>query len=290
MAMTETAQDLTSMTPSLPLPDTRPGSIFWRTLRDNVSGVIGWGVGFSILIGVATVLYPLLDQSNAIFTVLDGLGVLDFLTEGRDIESLTGFPGYLSLQVISWVPMILSIYLVPQAIAAIALEERQGTLDILLSTPISRWRFLLEKTLAVGASLLGILALMWVGMLVSTTLLIDVQLEPVNMLSSVWHVLPISLVIFTGTLLLSVTIRDHRRAGGIAALLLLVNYFVRNLGNFITSDVLERIKPFSIFFYYRSVPALGEGFQWWADVRLLTLAVILFALCILAFQRRDLGV
>lgn len=290
MVMTETAQDLSTIPASLSLPDTRTGVIFWRTLRDNLSGVMGWGVGFSVLITVATVLYPLLDQSNAIFTVLNGLGVLDFLTEGRDIESLTNFPGYLALQVISWVPIILSIYLVPQAIAAIALEERQGTLDILLSTPISRWRFLLEKSLAVVVSLLGILSLTGIGMWISSALLNDVSLDVNNIISSMWHVVPVSLVIFTGTLLLSVIIRDHRKAGGFASLLLLVNYFTRNLGNFVTSDVLESIKPFSIFYYYRSVPALGEGFQWWADVRLLALAGVLFVLCVMAFQRRDLGV
>lgn len=275
---------------ALALPDTRPGVVFRHTLRDNLPGIVAWGLGYSALIALATVLYPLLDEGNTIFNVLNGFGLLDSLVAGRSLEDITGFPGYLALQAMGWGPLIFSIYLIPQALRAVAVEERQGTLDILLSTPISRWRFLAEKALAIVVSLVSILAIMWLAMLVSTRLLAHVDLDPLHMVASVWHLVPISLSILGGTLLLSLILRDHRRAGMIAALWVMGSYFTRSLSDMVASPLLDTIKQVSIFSYYRSVAALGQGFQWDADVVLLSLAAILFGLAFLAFQRRDLGV
>ncbi len=287
--MTETAHDLAALS-SLPVPDTRPGVVFWRTLRDNVPGALAWGLGYSVLIMVATVLYPLLDESNTVFTVLNGLGLLDTLAAGRNLEDVTGFAGYLALQAMSWGPLILAIYMIPQGLRAVAYEERQGTLDIVLSTPISRWRFLTEKTLAIVGSLTLILGIIWVTMLVSTQVFVDTDLDLGNTIASVWHLVPISLVELTLVLLLSVSLRDSRQAGGAAALIVMSSYFVRILSDMTPTDLLLTVRHFSMFSYYRSVAALGQGFQWREDMVLLLVAAVLFTLALIAFQRRDIGV
>ena len=287
--MTETAQDIPSIT-ALSLPDTRPGTIFLRSLRDNLPGVIAWGLGYSALIALAALLYPLLNESNTLFTLLDGFGLLDNVFAVGDLDDLTGFPGYLALQAMGWGPLVFSVYLIPQALRAVVVEERQGTLDILLSTPISRWRFLTEKTLAIIASFIGILGIMLLAMLVSSRLLARVDLPPINMIASVWHLLPISLTILMGTLLLSLALRNHRQAGALAAFFIMGSYFARSLSNLVSSDVLDAVNTVSIFSYYRSVAALAEGFQWGFDLLLLAAAAVLFTLSIVAFQRRDLGV
>lgn len=288
--MADMTQDLTKIS-SLPLlSDTRPGVVFWRAFRDALPGALSWGVGYGVVIAAATLLYPLLDESNTIFTVLNGLGALQFLSVGRSIETLTSFPGYLALQTMSWGPLILAVYLIPQALRAIAQEERQGTLDILLSTPISRWRFLVEKTLAVMASLAVLLLIVWVSMLLSTATVADVQLDLRNTVASVWHLVPISLVMTSLTLLLSVMLRDSRRAGPVAAMIIIGSDFLRIMSDMVPNPVLDVLKPFSMFSYYRSVAALSEGFQWDYDVVLLVTAAVLFILALAAFQRRDLGV
>ena len=287
--MTESAQDLPTFA-SLPLLDTRSGVVFWRTLRDNVPGAVAWGLGYGALLIAATVLYPLLDESNTVFTVLNGLGIMSFLSVGRSVDALTGFEGYLALQTLSWGPMILSVYLIPQAMRAVAQEERQGTLDILLSTPISRWRFLVEKLLAICVSLLIILCVMGLCLLVSVTLVGEVVLDAGHAVAGLWHLFPISMVILLATLLLSMALRESRHAGPLAATLVMVSYFARIMSDLTPHPLLEAVKPFSIFSYYRSIAALSEGFQWHYDVVLLTTAVVLFGLALWAFNRRDLGV
>jgi ABC-2 type transport system permease protein len=287
--MTDTTQEFSTLT-SLPLLDTRSGVVFWRTVRDNFPGAVAWGLGYGALLIAATVLYPLLDKSNTVFTVLNGLGIMSFLSVGRGVEMLTGFEGYLALQTLSWGPMILSVYLIPQAMRAVALEERQGTLDILLSTPISRWRFLVEKLVAIIVSLLIILSVMGLCMLIGVILVGEVTLDPGHAVAGLWHLIPISLVILLATLLLSMALRESRHAGPLAAMLVIVSYFARIMSDLTPHPLLEAIKPFSMFSYYRSIAALSEGFQWNYDVVLLTAAAVLFGLTLLAFHRRDLGV
>jgi ABC-2 type transport system permease protein len=287
--MTESAQDLSTLT-SLPLLDTRTGVVFWRTVRDNFPGAVAWGLGYGLLLIAATVLYPLLDESNTVFTVLNGLGLMSFLSVGRGVDALTGFAGYLALQTFSFAPFIFSVYLIPQAMRAVAQEERQGTLDILLSTPISRWRFLVEKLLAIILSLLVILCVMGLCLLIGVLLVHEVQLDPGHAVAGLWHMIPISLVILLVTLVLSMTLRDSRRAGPLAATLVMVSYFARIMSDLTPHPFLEAIKPFSMFSYYRSVAVLSGGFQWNYDLVLLTSAAVLFGLALWAFQRRDLGV
>ena len=93
-----------------------------------------------------------------------------------------------------------------------------------------------------------------------------------------------------GTLLLSLALHNHRRAGALAAFVIMGSYFARSLSNLVSSNVLDAVNTVSIFSYYRSVAALSEGFQWGFDLLLLAVAAVLFALSVVAFQRRDLGV
>ena len=125
-------------------------------------------------------------------------------------------------------------------------------------------------------------------MMASAHVLVKVDLDVTLAVASVWHLLPISLVTLTTTLLLGAVLRDNRRAGPLTAMLLIASYFVRAMSNMTSHPVVEAIKPFSIFSYYRSVAAMVEGFQWDYDVVLLLTAAVLFALALIAFQRRDL--
>ena len=75
--MTETSEPLSTaeyvavnLEPTLLAP---PGAIFSQTLRDNLPGVLAWGLGYSALIGLVTLLYPILEENN---TLLGGHSAL----------------------------------------------------------------------------------------------------------------------------------------------------------------------------------------------------------------------
>lgn len=270
----------------------RPGVIFWRALRDNIPGILAWGGGYGGLLLFVVLLFPALQSNDTLVGIVRSLGLLGVADNGYiTIDALMSFPGYIALEALSWAPIILSIYLIPQALGAVLREEERGTLDILLSTPLPRWRLLTEKMLAIIVSLACILALMWVILVISVGLVDGVELPLMNALAGVWHVLPISLAIAAFGVLISVSVANSRAAAGWIALALMTSYFLRTISDLMYEvDWLLTLKQLSIFAYYRSIAALSTGFQWPYDAAMLALAGVFFALALWQFQHRDVGV
>lgn len=294
--MTETTEALSTaeyvavnLQPTLLAP---PGAIFRQTLRDNLTGIIGWGLGYSALIVLVTVLYPILQENNTLLGIARGLGLMGIANNSAiNLQTMTSFAGYIAFQATGWAPLVLSIYMIPQALNAVAREEERGTLDILLSTPLPRWRLLAEKVLAMVVSLCGILLVMWIALVFSTRLVgvEDFTLEHAT--AGIWHILPLSLLIGCATLLISVSIRNTRSAGWLAALVVLLSYFVRAITDLVPNvPLLHELRVLSPFVYYRSLMVLSSGFQWECDLLLLGVAVLLLALAFWQFNRRDIGV
>ena len=272
-------------------PGLLPGIVFRRTLIDNLMGIVAWGVGYSVLIVSVVILYPILEENNMLFSVLSGLGLLDILTANYPIDPsmLTTFPGYLAFEALGWGPVIFAAYLIPQTLGAVMAEEKRGTLDLLLSTPITRWQLITEKTLAIVVSLGLILSMMLATLLVSTRLSGEVELGAMQALAGIWHILPISLVVIAVTLLLSVTVYNPRTAGSLAALFIIVSYFVRSMSDMVQLPLLDLLRRFSVFHYYSSISTMIDGVNWRNDLGLMLLALVIFGLALFRFQRRDLG-
>jgi ABC-2 type transport system permease protein len=274
-----------------PALETRTGAVFARTLRDNVPNILAWGLGYALFIAIVTILYPALQKNNTLLGIVNSLGLLGAGRGTLKLSTVTSFPGYLSFEALGLAPLVLAIYLIPQALGIVSREEERGTLDLLLSTPISRWRYLTEKVLAIVVSLAAVLLIMGLSLVISVALIDEVDLPLLNALAGIWAIFPISLVILMSTLLISVLVRPGRTPGGLAALFVIVSYFTRALAD-VTPGVpwLETARDVSIFNYYRSITTLSEGFQPSYDLILFAVAAALFALALWQFQRRDVGV
>ncbi len=272
--------------------DTRPGAIFRRVLLDILPGIAGWAFGYSMLLVVVTVLYPELEQTGALLNVLNGLGLLDAFTNATtaDVTAVTTFPGYLGVQALGWAPTLLSVFLIPQTINAIMGEEQRGTLDILLSTPIPRWRLLLEKVAAVVVALALILLVMFATLSIAINVVPDVDMTVAQAAAGMWHVFPITCCIIGVTLLLSVTLRSTRTVGGLASLFVIGNLFFRTIADIGGTDFLNQVRKLSLYDYYSAVDAMVNRIPWQTDLLLLASALVLFAASVWQFNRRDIGV
>jgi len=277
---------------SQPLGAPRPGTIFARALLDALPSIITWSVGYSVLLCAVVVLYPILEENNTLVGVLSGLGLLDAITnnESIDTRALGTFPGYLALEALAWGPLLLSMYVVPQTLRHTIGEEKNGTLDLLLSTPLPRWRFLVEKTLSVLVGLSAVLLVMWSVLIVSTNLVDGSELTLRQATAGIVHLLPVLLVTLGLTVLLTTLLRDPRTIAGIVALFLLSSFFISSLADATGSPPLEFISIVSIFHYYSSITAMLDGIQPVHDLGLSLVGVVFFLLALVAFQRRDLGV
>lgn len=261
-----------------------------QSLKENAGGIVVWGVGYSVLIFAVTLLYPVLQENSTLLNILNGIGFMDTMTENTRIETdmLATYPGYMAFQALGWAPLIFAVYLIPQGIRAIMGEESRGTLALVLSTPMPRWQFFIERALAVIASQMLILLIMWGTFYFGAFLVSGAEVTFWQTIRGIIHILPITLVFFSLTLLFSVTLRNPRNAAGLVAMFVLVNYFVRSLADLTDVAVLNFFHQFSLFAYYSSIATMIDGTRITVDLTMLGISLVLFGAALVAFQRRDL--
>ncbi len=262
-------------------------NLFLKTVRDLRGQIWGWGIGAGAMGLMVILLYPAFkDQMGAFIALLDKYPPALTAFFG-DITRMTDLPGWLNVEFFTWMPPILAIFAIGAGSGLIAGEEEKGTLDLLLSHPIRRWRVVTEKFLAFIVATLLILALTAACFLVGAIIIGETG-ELGTPVVATFNVAPILLVSGALSLLTSVLLRSRRLAVGLAAVVVIGSWFVNSLGNVV--DVLKPYQPLTLFHYYRSDKVLTQGMDWGNVGVLLGLTALLFVIALLAFQRRDIAV
>ena len=111
----------------------------------------------------------------------------------------------------------------------------------------------------------------------------DVDLSPKSTAAAVLNMWPVCLLF--GGLAMLCSAAFHRRALAIAvpAFALFATYLLDTVGR--ASDDLEKLRPWSAFYYYGS--AIEDGIDWANFFGLAGVALVLMVLAAILFQRRD---
>jgi ABC-2 type transport system permease protein len=257
-------------------------------LRSRRTAVIGWGLGLAIFAVYVIVLYPDLAPSMAAFNLED---IPAYQALG-DITEIATFVGFVSVEVMLWLPIVLAIYAIVNATGTLAGEEDNGTLELTMSLPIRRWQIVLTKALALGVTLL--LILLVVGLAAAATFsymgdkLVDPGIEAADLALGVLGTWPVVMFFAMLALFLGAYLPSRRMAAMTTTVILIASYFANNLAAF--SDFLDRLRPIYPFNYYDGRALLTEG-PWTADnFLLLGLAALFLVLAVVSFQRRDVTV
>lgn len=266
---------------------TNNGVIFRRALRDSRSAVFWWGVvgaGMALLI---VLIFPSMEAELGMYSEMIQSPIVQGLL--GDIPDITSAAGFVSAEFFSWMPVVFSIYAVVAGLAIVSGEEMRGTLDILLSVPIPRWRVVAEKFAALVLGLLGILAVTLVGFLIGLVLVPQLDIPPLMLVAAVFNMLPLLLVTAAMTLLLTTALRSRGRAMGLVVAIMVASYFISTLAGLAT-EALSTVKYLSYWHYYDGYGPLFEGIQWGDFALLLVVAAVMFAASVWFFERRDLAV
>lgn len=262
-------------------------NLFAKTLRDLRGQILGWGIGAGLLGWMVTFLYPSFkDQTAALTEMLKGYpaALTGFF---GDFTKLSTYPGWLNIELFSYGPPILAIFAVVVGTGLIAGEEEKGTLDLLLSHPIRRWRAVTEKFAAFVVATVLITVLIAI-FFVSGSMMIGETSQLDRITLATMNIVPVTLAGGALALMASVLFRSRRLANAVALVVIIGSYFMESLGK--TVDALEPYRPIALFHYYDSTAALFGSIKWGDIGILLALTAIFFVISLLAFQRRDIAV
>lgn len=269
-------------------------NVVLKTLRDKRRAMVGW---LLVMTGMSLIyaLYwpymrdnPFLGQMMISYLQSFPSGLVEAFIGSNISLFSTNAEAFLDAELFFlFVPLAFILFGASFGSDAIAGEEDRGTLDLLLSNPVSRGRIVLEKFVALVTYtfLLGaILEVELVGASVATNTTISLfRLTDVTL-----SVILLSLVFGSMALALGCIGLGPGMSTGVAMSLGVASYFVNALAT--TFVNLQPYRKYSPFFYYIQADPLMNGLNVGDATVLLALIVVILSIALLAFRRRDISV
>ena len=261
-------------------------AILTKVLGDRRRAIIGNSVGLIALIAWLGALFPILRRSDAFVQMIERFPPELSSVFGLEPGTFLTAAGFISAELYSlFAPLLILIFVIGAATSEVAAEERDGLMDMLLSTPAPRGRILLSKAVGVALSTLVLVGVITAALLVVSPIF-DMGLSVVGVLAagvSLWL-----LGILFGSVALLVGSFSGRTAvaGGVTALVAVLAWFVNGFAGLYSW--LEAPSAASPFTWYLEPNPLIEGFTT-GHLWLAVTTVALTAAAVLLFLRRDIA-
>jgi ABC-2 type transport system permease protein len=209
---------------------------------------------------------------------------------GLDIYSIKGF---LCMELFSSLTIYIIIYFIIQYAGAFSSEVEDKTIEIILSTPMSRQRFFVSRYLSwVAMNLVMIVS--WIIFIYGGVLILesvfgfsDADVSLGDVVRAMILFLPFMLSVQGFCMLISVMTKNSKKAYGISFGIYFGMYFLHILAQF--SERLAFMKHLTIFHYWNYRSIFIDGVVLWGHIALLIiLSAILFIAGAVVFERKDL--
>ncbi|MFP4142434.1 MAG: ABC transporter permease [Thermoplasmata archaeon] len=198
--------------------------------------------------------------------------------------------GFLSILWSTWWVLLIGLYISYVSVKMISRDYEENRMDILLSKPISRKQYLLEKFSVISIYTLFLLTMVgWV--LIGTVYYVGEldSVSPVGLMLSSLLSWPVFLVMISVSILTTVFLESSRKAMGISFLFVLIQYGINMVGDM--TESLEYVKPYTIINYWDYEAALyGKALGYFDTNFLLCLTALLVVLALVLFEKKDIPV
>ena len=206
---------------------------------------------------------------------------------GGDLEYASTPEGWLGIELYGlMLPVILSIVGVIAGASVIGNEENDGTLELLLASPISRFTLLVQKYLAAASQMLIIAFSVWIGIFIGT-LLFPFDVSLLNVFYATLMAWLLGLVTFSITLSVQCAKGQKTVAVFAGTIFVSASYIADILPRLI--DGLSSLKWVSAFFYYGGSDVLLRGIDPINLLLIVLVCALMFTFSIWTFNRRDTG-
>jgi ABC-2 type transport system permease protein len=169
----------------------------------------------------------------------------------------------------------------------VAGPEESGVLDLLMSNPIGRRRFIAERFSAFAALVIAVGLVPWLLVLGYDNGL-DMGISGANVSAASLGLLLLTLVFGTLAFAVGAATGSRSTALAVTGAVAVVTYLIRSLGN--VSASVRPLRWLSPFHYYLGGDPLNNGFQVGYLLVMVAIVAALVVSGLVIFERRDLGV
>ena len=233
------------------------------------------------------------------------VGAFTTLSDVEDISALYGeFPpalrdvigevdigtmdGWIHVEFLAWVPLILAIYAGIYASGAVSREAEQRTVDFVLGLPVSRTQFIASR-LAIGVwNVLLICVSVFVFLIIAVALTGE-TLSPDRYALALTNAFLLGAALMAAYVAVAAAVDEQSRVTGITLGLTLVAFIAA--AGLRAADAPEALRWFTPFEHYHSAEAMsGDGLPLLPLVLLASLAVAAATVAIYWYNRRDIAI
>lgn len=253
--------------------------------RARLRGAVLLTVGFLFIAGLYVALFPSIEQSGVDFTQY-----LDSLPEGFraafDVGRINTIEGFLAVELYQFIwTLLFGVYVAYSAGGLVAEDVETGRIALVLATPVSRTRYLLEKFAALLVPVVVANAIVPVGV-VAGVALVGESISTVDVVGV--HLLSVPYLLACGAIGLLISVWADRASiaqrGGIVAVFLL--FLVETVASAADYDWLGVLSPTR---YYSPADVLVDGTYDVAGALFLLAGTVLLLVASAAyFERRDI--
>jgi ABC-2 type transport system permease protein len=259
-------------------------NLYLKTMRDQRRGLVGWSIGVALLVLIEAALWPTIGDMENLEQFLASYP--EAMRELFNLDAMTTGQGFMNAELFSMLlPGMFAAFAIGRGARLVAGEEEGGTLDILLVSPLSRSRVLMEKAAALVTGLVALGAVLMVTLVVCSTVF-DLGIGVGSAFAGSLSMTLLGLVHGSIAFAVGAVTGSRALSLAVAAVVAVAGYVLHVAAVFV--DALQPWQPLSPFTQAVAEGPLGGGvpveFCWMA----LT-AVVVFALALPVFERRDIA-
>ncbi|GCE14046.1 ABC transporter permease subunit [Tengunoibacter tsumagoiensis] len=262
-------------------------TVWSKTLRDYRFTVLYWGLGLGLVIlAVFATFSSQYSSQGGDAGILELAQSLKFIADPIALQTIQGYATWRLLGF--FVPSMLAIWAVLAGANLVRGEEERRASDLLLSVPLSRTRYLLEKYFALISALLGVGLLIALGAIIGEASA-KVEIEAGRALLAGLDVSLYAIFFASLSLLLSQCLRSRGAAAGWAGGIIAYAFVLDGTGRTIQhGEWLQRLSP---LYYYSQNKPLISSFSNHPEAALLLIGLTLLfsGLSFWLYTQRDLG-
>ena len=255
-------------------------NVYTKAMWDHRRPTVWWIIGSAAIIAWVSFVYPILRDSDEMKGFVEDLPSGMLAVFGIDPATYLTGAGFLQAQFFSLFGPLMIIGLgISLAVGATAKEERDGTMDMLLSAPVSRQSLIMQKAL-MATTLVALVAVTIAGTMLILNVAIDLGLSIQGIVAVNLSLALLGLVFGGVTLVVGAFSGRPSAAIGIGILAAAVAWLVNAFANlFDWLEIPSRLSPFT---WYLDGSPLINGWttgQAWLAVAMLVLtgsAAVLF--------------
>ncbi|MBN18720.1 MAG: hypothetical protein CL758_04495 [Chloroflexi bacterium] len=262
--------------------------IWTKVIYDQKLSLIFWNL---ILIGISLLImsmYPSIKLSgDALDKAINSMPKeMVELFYGGEAQSITTPIGWLSMELYGLIlPFALIIYGVTNGINAIAGEEKNGTLELLLTLPISRVRLASEKFFSLVLGLL-IIIISFSTFIIIFKDLFDLEFEYILIVIAGIELFSLALVLSSIGFALGTSTGNKSISVGLTYTITIFSYLWNGLVGLVSG--IENLNNISVFYYYSGLKYSSNRIDLVEFFCILLFSLLIVSLSIFIFNRRDI--